>query len=343
MTPALTIATTVLFFSLFSSSSSSSSFSSPCNKHDEKALLAFKSSFHYNTLTSWSQSTDCCSSWDHVGCDGDTGRVTSLRFSNDYEEPRPVSLNGSIPAAIGDLSSLESVAFSRVPGLRGRIPSQLAKLDKLKHLVIYLTRVSGPVPPFLSKLTALTQLSLAGNRLSGAIPPSLGSLVHLTDMVLFGNRLTGSIPFSLFTKLANLTTLDLSRNRLTGPIPRSLADVSSLSFVFFDGNRLTGDASFLFGRSRPVSQLNLARNELSFDFGGVEFPLSMGYMDVSHNKIYGSISAQITELTRLSYIDVSYNKLCGKIPSGGNFTLFSADSYAHNKCLCGEPLQPCNK
>ncbi|KAJ6800517.1 polygalacturonase inhibitor-like [Iris pallida] len=337
MTPALTIATTILFFSLFSSSSSSSA----CNKHDEKALLAFKSSFHYNTLTSWSKSTDCCSSWDHVGCDSDTGRVTSLRFSNDYENPRPVSLNGSIPATIGDLSSLESLTFSRVDGLRGRIPSQLAKIDKLKHLVIYLTRVSGTVPPFLSKLTALTQLSLAGNRLSGAIPPSLGSLVHLTDMVLSGNRLTGSIPASLFRKLANLTTLDLSRNRLTGPIPRSLAGLSSIAFVFFHGNRLTGDASFLFGKSRPVSQLNLAGNELAFDFSRVEFPLSMGYMDVSNNKIYGSIPAQITELTRLTYIDVSYNKLCGKIPSGGNFALFSADSYAHNKCLCGEPLQPC--
>ncbi|KAJ6845220.1 polygalacturonase inhibitor-like [Iris pallida] len=296
MTPALTIAITILFFSLFSSSSSSA-----CNKHDEKALLAFKSSFHYSTLTSWSKSTDCCSSWDHVGCDSSTGHVTSLRFSNDYENPRPVSLNGFIPGAIGDLSSLESLTFSCVDGLRGRIPSRLVKLEKLKHLVIYLTRVSGPVPPLLSKLTALTQLSLAGNRLSGAIPPSLGSLIHLTDMLLSGNRLRGSIPTSLFSKLANLTTLDLSRNRLTGPIPRSLAGLSSLAFVLFHGNRLTEDASFLFGRSRLVSQLNLAGNELAFDFSRVKFPLSMGYMDVSHNKIYGSISAQITELTRLSY------------------------------------------
>ncbi|KAJ6825980.1 polygalacturonase inhibitor-like [Iris pallida] len=41
-----------------------------------------------------------------------TGRVTSLYFFNDNNS---VSLNGSIPAAVGDLSALDTIWFSDLP------------------------------------------------------------------------------------------------------------------------------------------------------------------------------------------------------------------------------------
>ncbi|KAJ6804259.1 polygalacturonase inhibitor-like [Iris pallida] len=188
---------------------------------------------------------------------------------------------------------------------------------------------------------SLQQLELGANAFSGAIPPSLGDLARLTDLNMFGNQLTGPIPASLFSKLpiGSLATLVLSANKLTGTIPRSFADVA-FTALYLQHNSLNGDASFLFGKSKPLSQIDLASNRLAFDLSRTEFPLNMNVMDISNNKIYGSIPSQITELPNLSFIDVSYNRLCGKIPSGGNVN-FSSQSYVHNKCLCGAPLQPC--
>ncbi|KAJ6790886.1 polygalacturonase inhibitor-like [Iris pallida] len=335
------MATTILlliFLTLFSSASSAAA---ACNKKDESALLAFKNSFRYSSLTSWSRSTDCCSSWDSVSCDSASGRVTILRFFNDYDMPESIFLNGSIPAAIGDLSELEHVDFSRISSLEGTIPPQLLKLKKLQSLQISQTQVSGPVPHFLSELASLKGLELRYNRLSGPIPASLGNLVHLTSLTLSGNRLTGAVPASLFSKLpkGSLASLALSENKLTGTVPKSFASVP-FSSVYLDNNKLTGDALFLFGRSKPTVHINLARNSLAFDFGKAVFPPSMEYIDISHNEIYGSIPYGITKLRNLNYFDVNSNKLCGKIPPNGG-RLLSPENYAHNKCLCGGPLKPC--
>ncbi|KAJ6848052.1 polygalacturonase inhibitor-like [Iris pallida] len=338
MSSTFTIAAAILlFFALLVSPSSSLA----CNKQDEKALLAFKNSFLYTSLK-WSPSTDCCT-WDFVGCDNTTGRVTSLHFENNNINPESVFLNGSIPSSVGDLSSLETLRFRGITSLNGPIPPQLSKLKKLQSLEIYVTQVSGPVPSFLSELTSLKELKLGYNKLSGTIPPSLGSLAHLADIGLFGNQLTGTIPASLFGGLnpkSSLVSLVLSHNKLTGSIPRSLADVR-VSSLYLQNNNLDGDASFLFGRSKFLTQVSLANNNLAFDLDKVEFPLGLLFIDISHNKIYGSIPAQIVELPNLSYIDVSSNRLCGKIPSGGKFVQLPAENYEHNKCLCGTPLMPC--
>ncbi|KAJ6845195.1 polygalacturonase inhibitor-like [Iris pallida] len=333
----ITLSILLLFvFTLFSSSSAA-----VCNKQDLRALLAFKNSFRYHSLDSWSESIDCCD-WYYVGCDDETLRVTNLSFNNGNGMPESVFLNGSIPAAVGDLSELELLQFFRISSLEGPIPPQLSKLKKLKSLMIYHTRVSGPVPSFLSELTSLEGLSIGYNRHTGTVPASLGNLVHLADIVLFGNRLSGPIPASLFSKLpkgGTLPRLILSNNKLTGTIPKSFANIP-FSGLHLDDNKLTGDALFLFGKSKPTVQLNLSRNSFAFDFGKAEFPASTEYMDISHNEIYGSIPNQVTKLPNLIEFDVNHNRLCGKIPSGG-MSVMPAENYANNKCLCGAPLQPC--
>ncbi|KAJ6829173.1 polygalacturonase inhibitor-like [Iris pallida] len=327
----------LLLLTLFFSSSSSSR----CHDGDKKALLAFKDSFFSSSLdATWLESTDCCS-WHEVLCDKATGRVNFLQFNNNF--PPAVLLNGSIPAAVGDLSALEVLVFRGHPALVGPIPPQLTKLKKLYVLTIAGTGVSGPVPSFLSKLSSLQQLDLGRNSLSGAIPPSLGSLAGLTHIDLYDNQLTGTIPASLFSKMSKQygAFLDLSGNKLTGKIPSSFGNVEFV-YIYLSDNRLTGDASFLLGKSRTGPyRVNLTRNGFEFDLSKVEFPETLGRLDISHNKIYGSIPDQITQLRDLLWLDVSYNKLCGKIPSGGSFPLFYEKYYAHNKCLCGEPLQPC--
>lgn len=339
MAATATLATTILFFLAFSSAAAAT-----CNEHDHAALLAFASSFPYNNLAEyWTNASECCS-WDYVGCDAATGRVTSLDFSGYSDDPPAIDLKGSIPASIGDLSALESISFDHMPGLVGPLPPQLTKLEKLQYLAVTDTQISGLVPSFLSLLPSLKQINLADNKLVGTIPSSLGSMATLTGISLSGNQLTGAIPASLFSRLAagSLAYLDLSSNKLTGTVPRSFADVPFNNINLYS-NQLTGDASFLFGASKPAQQIIFSYNNIAFDLTNVEYPeKNLEYVDISHNKnIYGSISNQITNVPNLNTFDVSYNKLCGKIPTGGNLDKFPVHFYEHNKCLCGAPLPAC--
>ncbi|KAJ6804284.1 polygalacturonase inhibitor-like [Iris pallida] len=315
--------------------------SAACNKDDLKALLSFNSSFPPHTLHNWINAEDCCS-WAGIHCDDGTGRVTSLFFSNN---PDPIDLAGPMPPSVGDLSELVGISFENLPNLVGPLPRQLSKLKKLKYISIYSTNLSGPIPSFLSQLPALEHLLMTSSRFSGSIPPSLGSLAKLRYVDLSGNGLTGIIPPSLFSRLDRsvLATLSLGQNKLAGAVPRSFASVAFQAIELHD-NGLTGDASFLFGKSKPVSSILLGQNRLSFDLTGVEYPVgNLESLDISHNEIYGSISEQIKEATKLTYVDMSYNKLCGRIPSGGSFGNITSRYFSHNKCLCGSPLPPCKK
>jgi len=240
------------------------SISSACNQQDLTALLAFKNSFPANSFpSSWTTAIDCCS-WDYIQCDDSTGRVTTLSISDNK------NLKGSIPPSIGDLSALQVISFSNLPGLSGPFPSQLSRLTGLQFLTVYKTKVSGAVPSYLSTFTGLKEVNLINSNFMGTIPASLGNLVNLSTIDLSGNQLTGTIPDSLFSKLTGaLADLDLSDNTLKGAIPQSFGNVAFTN-INLNKNQLTGDASFLFGESKTVTQIILASNKLAFDLTDVQ-------------------------------------------------------------------------
>ena len=109
-------------------------------------------------------------------------------------------------------------------GLRGRIPPELGRLDKLEMLRLNLNQLRGPIPPQLGNLDNLIQLLLGDNRLSGTIPSQLGHLDQLVFLELQNNRLTGSIPSQL-GQLTNLLEVEISGNFLTGCVPSEWSDL----------------------------------------------------------------------------------------------------------------------
>lgn len=115
------------------------------------------------------------------------------------------------------------------------------------------------------------------------------------------------------------------------------------SLIDLSRNQFTGDASFLFGADKATQQIDLSRNEFAFDLSKVSFPVNLTSLDLNHNKITGTIPAQINEIEPnfFSEFNVSYNRLCGEIPAGVITAKFGADAYFHNKCLCGPPLSAC--
>ena len=86
------------------------------------------------------------------------------------------ALNGTIPAEIGDLTSLTELWLLRNNDLSGPIPAEIGNLTSLTELVLTSNDLSGPIPAEIGNLTSLTGLFLNGNALTGSIPEGVCNL-----------------------------------------------------------------------------------------------------------------------------------------------------------------------
>ena len=86
--------------------------------------------------------------WFGVRINNSDGRVTRLDLS--YNE-----LNGTIPAEIGNLTSLTELELS-FNLLSGTIPAEIGYLTSLTELELYSNQLSGTIPAEIGYLTSLT-------------------------------------------------------------------------------------------------------------------------------------------------------------------------------------------
>ncbi|KAK4767271.1 hypothetical protein SAY86_015021 [Trapa natans] len=301
-----------------------------CHPEDKRVLLKIKKAFNDPyILTSWFPDRDCCTAWYCVECDPTTNRIIELTiFQGD--------LPGRIPDAIGDLPYLQNIFFHKLTNFSGPIPYSITKLKYLKSLTISWVNLTGTIPDFLGQLKNLTYLNLSFNNLTGPIPTTLSQIPNLGYIGLDRNKLTGTIPASLVNPKSP-PYLILSHNQLSGEIPSSFGDVD-FGKIDLSRNKLRGDISMLFGRNKTTQIMDFSRNTFEFNMSNLEIHPSLTFLDLNHNKIYGSIPDVMTQL-ELQGFNVSYNRLCGKIPQGGTLqTRFDYSAYFHNRCLCGAPL-----
>ena len=146
--------------------------------------------------TNWLSNNDI-STWHGVSVSN--GQVTDLNLSLN-------NLTGTIPAELGNLTSLERLVLVGNP-LRGAIPAELGNLTNLEMLNLSYNQLSGAIPAALGNLDNLEQLWLVNNQLSGAIPAALGNLSNLEVLILNKNLLSGALPQGLtgLTKLINFS------------------------------------------------------------------------------------------------------------------------------------------
>ena len=166
---------------------------SGCSTRDyEKAALVV---LHNDTNgANWSNNAgwlagDHCN-WFGVVCAGNEGVVTQLVL-------RSNQLTGSIPAELGNLSSLQYLSLSG-------------------------NQLTGGIPMELGKLPSLQYLYLSNNQLTGSIPAELGNLSSLYHLTLDRNQLSGVISESLGDFIASLGSYDLTSNSFACPYPSSL-------------------------------------------------------------------------------------------------------------------------
>ncbi|MXY49533.1 MAG: hypothetical protein F4Y38_09620 [Gemmatimonadetes bacterium] len=234
------------------------------------------------------------------------GHVTSIDLGYN-------NLKGRLPPELALMDRLETLRLIG-NGLTGHIPPELARLDRLATLDLSVNLLTGPIPPELGQLAALSILDLSANGLTGTVPPELGRLDRLTVLDLRLNRLHGTLPQDL-GNLLSLGRMELSSNRFTGPVPPELARLADLTVLNFAVNGLTGSVPPELGRLRNLVALELGRNELTGSVPpGLGQLADLEELDLSYNALTGLVPPELGRLANLEELNLSTNGLTGPVP-----------------------------
>ncbi|KAG8371651.1 hypothetical protein BUALT_Bualt13G0110300 [Buddleja alternifolia] len=141
-------------------------------------------------------------------------------------------------------------------------------------------------------------------------------------------------------RVLNIRIADMG---LRGEFPLGVAGCSSITGFDISSNNIHGNIpnniSKLIGY---VTTLDLSSNQLS---GQIPVDIAnctyLNHLRLDDNQLTGQIPPQIGLLNRIKTFSVSRNRLSGPVPRFINGTTFSAENYANNVGLCGEPLPPC--
>jgi gliding motility-associated-like protein len=258
----------------------------------------------------WTDNTDWLSAdestWFGVQVSG--CHVTGLYLNNN-------NLNGSLPAALGDLTELTTLQIINNPLLSGSIPTSIGNLTKLNSMLLYLNGLSGTIPPSIGNLTMVTQLELQSNNFTGSIPAEIGNLTSLNYLRLDDNQLTGTIPNSLYS-IASLQSISLGQNQLIGSLSPLIGSMPNLQQLFIGGNQLSGNIPSEIGNAVTLTFLSLGPNQ----FTGL-LPASIGNLtnltslSVFNNQLTGTVPASLGNLVNLTALGLSVNQFTGDVPA----------------------------
>ncbi|XP_006647067.2 probable LRR receptor-like serine/threonine-protein kinase At3g47570 [Oryza brachyantha] len=301
---------------------------------DREALLCFKSQISDSSgaLSSWTNTSQNFCNWQGVSCNNTQTqlRVMALNISSK-------GLSGSIPACIGNLSSIASLDLSS-NAFHGKIPVELGRLRQLRYLDLSINSLEGHIPDELSSCSNLQVLSLWNNSLQGEIPTNLTQCTHLQQVRLDNNKLEGRIPTG-FGLLRELKTLNLSNNALTGAIPPLLGSSPSVVYVDLGSNQLTGGIPEFLANSSSIQVLRLMINSLTGEIPPALFNSStLTTIYLNRNNLVGSIPPVTAVAAPIQYLVLAQNNLTGGIPASlGNLSSLVRLSLAANNLVGSIP------
>lgn len=240
-------------------------------------------------------------------------------------------LGGTVPAFLGNISTLKSLRLAYNPFAPSSIPTQLSNLTQLEELWLSSCNLVGEIPDSLGNLTHLTNLDLCRNRLTGPVPSSLTGLRSIYQIELYNNSLRGDLP-SGWSNMTTLRRFDVSTNELTGRIPADLCELPLSSLNLFE-NQFEGALPEMIARSVNLYELKLFNNRLSGPLPGdlgKNSPLQS--LDLSYNQFSGQIPENLCAQGKLEDLVLIYNNFSGPIPSDlGRCTSLNRIRLKHNR------------
>lgn len=228
---------------------------------------------------------------------------------------------GSLPlptSPLETLSKLESIEVLDISFAPYTIVWP-TKMGGLKSLI--LLNASGTKHPSdrldegWNELTKLQTVELAGCGLVGGFPQTLLNSQGLSWLDLSNNpKMGGGLP-SQVGQLARLEHLDVSLCGLTGTLPDALGQLSFLEGLKAANNPdLGGAIPASLGAIRNLQTLNLsgcAFTELPLEVWNCRY---LSYVDVSFNRLTGSIPVAVASMPYLEFLGLAGNRMSGKIP-----------------------------
>ncbi|CAK9274611.1 unnamed protein product [Sphagnum jensenii] len=290
--------------------------SSSCSQEGD-ALLEVVRAWNADIPTSWVPGTGPCqANWSLVTCDLNDLSIVALNLSN-------IGLQGPVPAAISNLTSLQSLDISNIPDKEVKLnavtgdlsalaplqpnlqelyagfnylqvdkyPEVIYNLDNLVVLKTDNCLIPGPFPVALTKLTKLQVLWLGNNSFTGPVPSELGNMTSLRELAIWGSDYKSALPPEL-GNLGNLTYLDCQNCSLWGSLPSELGKLKNLQRLYLNTNTFTG----------PIPQ---EWQDLT----------SLYILDIQANYVFGTVEPWVLGLANLSQLFISYNQLQGPLPS----------------------------
>lgn len=260
------------------------------------------------------------------------------------------SFQGQIPCG---LDSVEFVDLSH-NSFSGSLPSCL-NLQNVKHLCLHGNKLTGPIPKGVFNSLSLSTLDLTDNNFFGNIPDEIGALSNLRILLLRGNYFSGIIPNQLCW-LNKIGIIDLSKNFLSGTIPHCFHNMSFGKIVvddlFYYKHPLivwTIPIGFTFERLTGAISIQVALEIEYYEQVEVEFGTkyksnsysgyilnNMSGLDLSCNKLIGTIPPELGELSSIHALNLSFNQLTGSISQKiSNLKQLESLDLSHNN-LSGE-------
>ncbi|XBI16034.1 hypothetical protein VPH35_058358 [Triticum aestivum] len=259
-----------------------------------------------------------------------------------------VSLSGAIPSRIENLTKLTflDLSYNR---LSGKIPKALFTLPSLQEVVLSSHELCGTLEDIPDPISSfLHDIDLSNNNLAGHIPKSFFELSRLQVLLLDSNHFEGTVELSLLWKLKALDSLSLSNNMLSvidvedgypfsyphnirklelaccnlTKIPIALRYANEMLYLDLSNNRIDGVIpSWIWVNWKDTIGLDLSHNM----FTGLENSPSVVLMhnleilDLSSNKLHGSVPIPLTASNSQVLLDYSNNNFSYIIPDFGTY------------------------
>ena len=224
----------------------------------------------------------------------------------------------------------------------------LRNLTALIELSLSNNMFTSTIPSFFRNMTRMNYTDLSSNMLVGTIPSDLFiDMVNLSSLILNSNNFVGTIPYELpqnisdidvsdnafvgqipetIFRLPDLNQLSASKNCISLNLPASICEAQSLRYLYISGLQQSHKCSQeilalgesyvtippCFWSSLDLQELIVAGNAFSGHMESFDMP-NITKLDVSYNRLHGTIPAQVFNGKKMTEFQVSNNMFTGTL------------------------------
>ncbi|KAL6857261.1 hypothetical protein ACP4OV_018643 [Aristida adscensionis] len=242
------------------------------------------------------------------------------------------SFSGSIPSCVFENGqSRLQVLNLRENHFEGMLPSNMTTECLLEMIDLHGNKIEGQLPKGLSNCPNLKLLDFGSNQIVDTFPYWLSGLSKLCVIVLRSNRFYGTIGDIVGAAKSedcfpSLQIIDLASNNFSGKLrPEWFKWLKSMMAKFSGTENTLGP-----GNMKSDSQLYQYSTEITYKGSDMKFEkilTTLTAIDLSNNRLEGTIPKSIGRLVSLRVLNLSHNAFTGRIPAqlGGMIALESLD------------------